>query len=222
MFVGLFRLFDRANLFHRRETVRKFILVLLSVTSCAVLSGGCDDDGDTDADADVDGDSDADADADLDADGDADADGDVAEDADIDDDEDGDRIADSDLDDDGDAGGDVPGDWVTIGAGTFTMGSPTSEESRDAHETQHEVTLTRDFMLLSTEVTQADFEMLMGYNPSRFSWTGDGIECGGDCPVEQVSWSEAAAYCNLLSSIAGLAPCYECHACLDKANPAIP
>jgi formylglycine-generating enzyme required for sulfatase activity len=44
----------------------------------------------------------------------------------------------------------------------------------------------------------------MGYDPSEFA------RCGRDCPVEQVSWSDAAAYCNALSAREGLAPCYEC------------
>ena len=78
---------------------------------------------------------------------------------------------------------------------TFMMGSPASELGRWDDETEHEVTLTGDFEIQSTEVTQADFEALMGYNPSWFS------TCGDDCPVETVSWYEAAAYCNALSEV---------------------
>ena len=44
----------------------------------------------------------------------------------------------------------------------------------------------------------------MSYNPSHFS------ACGGDCPVESVSWYEAAAYCNALSDSEGLERCYDC------------
>jgi formylglycine-generating enzyme required for sulfatase activity len=56
----------------------------------------------------------------------------------------------------------------------------------------------------STEVTQAEFEEWMGYNPSSFG------ACGGSCPVETVNWHEAAAYCNALSAGAGLGLCYSC------------
>jgi formylglycine-generating enzyme required for sulfatase activity len=93
---------------------------------------------------------------------------------------------------------------VSITAGTFTMGSPASEPGRQWNETQHEVTLTRDFAIQPTEVTQGQFETLMRYNPSYFA------SCGSDCPVETVSWHEAAAYANAVSASEGFAECYEC------------
>jgi formylglycine-generating enzyme required for sulfatase activity len=84
------------------------------------------------------------------------------------------------------------------------MGSPTDEWGRWADENQHEVTLTNDFEIQTTEVTQGQFQELMSYNPSVLT------RCGLDCPVDSVNWYEAAAYCNALSEIAGLARCYEC------------
>jgi formylglycine-generating enzyme required for sulfatase activity len=66
------------------------------------------------------------------------------------------------------------------------------------------VILTHDFEILAHEVTQASFQALMGYNPSYFS-----LACGS-CPVEQVNWHEAAAYCNALSTKNSLPKCYFC------------
>jgi formylglycine-generating enzyme required for sulfatase activity len=65
------------------------------------------------------------------------------------------------------------------------------------------VTLTRGFTILSTEVTQTEFNTRMTYNPS--SHTGCDL-----CPVETVNWYEAAAYCNALSGAAGRPSCYTC------------
>ena len=98
----------------------------------------------------------------------------------------------------------VPGTWTTIPGGTFQMGSPSSESCRVSDETQHHVTLTHKFEIQATEVTQGQFTSLMGYSPSFFS------SCGTTCPVEQVSWHEAAAYANALSSQKGKASCYAC------------
>jgi formylglycine-generating enzyme required for sulfatase activity len=100
------------------------------------------------------------------------------------------------------------GGWCTIHAGCFVMGSPNSEPCREPQsygkETQHQVTLTHDFVISETEVTQAQYKALVGSNPS---WS---TTCGTDCPVEQVTWHDAANYCNLLSKSKALAPCYGC------------
>jgi formylglycine-generating enzyme required for sulfatase activity len=68
----------------------------------------------------------------------------------------------------------------------------------------HSVTLSHDYWLDATEVTQAEFEAVMGYAPSHFSG------CGTDCPVEMVTWYESAAYANALSASEGLSACYSC------------
>jgi formylglycine-generating enzyme required for sulfatase activity len=83
--------------------------------------------------------------------------------------------------------GDVPLVMVRIPAGTFQMGSPSSERERDSDETLHQVTLTHDYFIGKYEVTQAQWEAIMGSNPSVFS------DCGGDCPVDSVSWNDIAA-----------------------------
>ncbi len=101
------------------------------------------------------------------------------------------------------------GEFVTLEAGTFEMGSPEDEAGRWSNEVQHTVTLSRDFRMLSTEVTQGSFEALMGYNPSIFT------ACGTDCPVENVTWYEAAAYCNALSVTVGFVGSAVCYTCRD-------
>ncbi|MGB2614611.1 MAG: SUMF1/EgtB/PvdO family nonheme iron enzyme [Phycisphaerae bacterium] len=77
---------------------------------------------------------------------------------------------------------------VFIPAGEFLMGSPASEARRDNDETQHRVTLTKGFYLGATEVTQAQWQAVMGSNPSRFK--GD-----GRLPAEKVSWNDCQAFC---------------------------
>jgi formylglycine-generating enzyme required for sulfatase activity len=96
----------------------------------------------------------------------------------------------------------TPG-YVQIPAGQFTMGSPPTEDRRNADETQHLVTITRSFWLKATPVTQAEYEALMGTNPSHFK-SGE-----ANCPVENVSWLDAVAYVNKLSDREGLPPAYD-------------
>jgi formylglycine-generating enzyme required for sulfatase activity len=98
----------------------------------------------------------------------------------------------------------VPGTWITIKGGSFTMGSPTDEYCRDSDETAHQVVLTSSFQITSTEVTQDQFKLVRGYNPAYHA------ACGGNCPVEWVSWHEAAAYCNTLSQAEARPTCYIC------------
>ena len=96
-------------------------------------------------------------------------------------------------------------------AGTFTMGSPEDEEDRRSNETQREVTLTRGFWTLETEVTQEMYEeALTGANPSWFSASGAGSDdvAGLDTsrfPVEEVSWDDAQEFIAKLNA-GGFAP----------------
>jgi formylglycine-generating enzyme len=132
---------------------------------------------------------------------------------------------------------------VRIPAGKFTMGS-TKKEQDDAiaareknhgrkttatesayyraEGPQHEVQITKPFWLGIHEVTQGQFENVMGYNPSYFSRNGEGKTgvkyqddskpAGGkdqvpadtsDYPVENVSWEEAQAFCQKLTKKEG-------------------
>ncbi len=102
-------------------------------------------------------------------------------------------------------GGGVLGAWQTITHGTFTMGSPEGESCRSTNEESHEVTLTHPFEIQTTEVTQKQFSIVMGYNPSANSMGNH-----DDYPVEKVSWHEAAAYCNELSKRTCRSTCYSC------------
>jgi formylglycine-generating enzyme required for sulfatase activity len=95
-----------------------------------------------------------------------------------------------------------PTGFVRIEPGTFTMGSPTSESGRETDESQHSVTITRAFCMQATEVTQGAWLAEMGSNPALFQ------DCGLDCPVERVSWSDVIYYANELSRREGLASCY--------------
>jgi formylglycine-generating enzyme required for sulfatase activity len=89
---------------------------------------------------------------------------------------------------------------MAVPAGGFMMGSPTSEENRDSDESQHRVEITQGFYLSATEVTQAQYELVMGSNSSKFK--------GVDRPLERVSWLDAVQFCNKLSVREGLAPAY--------------
>ena len=60
-----------------------------------------------------------------------------------------------------------------IEPGTFMMGSPTDELGRQSNETQHPVTLTRPYYIGVFEMTQRQYTLVMGSNPSSFSFTGN-------------------------------------------------
>ena len=111
------------------------------------------------------------------------------------------RHRDDDTDDDREWQS-VPDGFVLIEGGSFQMGSPSSEPNRDSDETQHWVTITRDFFMQAHEVTQGQWREIMGDNPSSFS------SCGSDCPVESVTWYEAVDYANAVSRQQGLEECY--------------
>ena len=106
----------------------------------------------------------------------------------------------------GDADTDNDAGFVKIPASTFDMGSTPGQP--DFGYGVHSVTLTHAYYIGVTEVTQGEFQAVTGYNPSRFT------DCDGlgpdNCPVEQVSWYESAAYANAVSAAAGLQECYTC------------
>ena len=95
---------------------------------------------------------------------------------------------------------------VLIPAGTFAMGSS------DGHENErppHEVEITRPFYIGATEVTQGQYQAVMGVNPSDFCAAGAKAsavagEDTRDFPVENVSYEDAVAFCHRLASLENL------------------
>jgi formylglycine-generating enzyme required for sulfatase activity len=76
-------------------------------------------------------------------------------------------------------------EFVSIEPGSFEMGS---YSGFDEEKPVHRVTISRRFQMQITEVTQGQWEAVMGSNPSYFK------NCGKDCPVEQVSWNDAKVF----------------------------
>mgnify|MGYP001801218229 FL=1 len=88
-------------------------------------------------------------------------------------------------------------DLIQIPGGKFTMGSPADEAQRSSDEgPQHEVTVP-PFWLGKYAVTQAQYQAVMGKNPSRFT------DNGANHPVETVSWDDAVEFCQRLSKQTG-------------------
>ncbi len=91
------------------------------------------------------------------------------------------------------------------GGQEFEMGARDGESgAEDDEQPRHRVRITRSFLLGQCEVTQDEFEQIMGFNPSYFSRSGWGIGevWGKDTsrfPVECVTWYDALAFCNRLS-----------------------
>ena len=95
-------------------------------------------------------------------------------------------------------------EMVRIPSGMFTMGcTPEQRSDCDSDEKpSHQVRITRDFYMGTTEVTQGLYRKVMGKTPSHNS------SCGDNCPVEKVSWYDAIAFANKLSEMEGLEKCY--------------
>ncbi|MCY2990257.1 MAG: formylglycine-generating enzyme family protein [Planctomycetota bacterium] len=84
---------------------------------------------------------------------------------------------------------------VLIPTGEFLMGSPDSDsEAGSAEKPQHRVQITKPFYLGVYEVTQTQYQKVVGSNPSEFK--------GESLPVETVSWEDAVAFCQRLSEVA--------------------
>ncbi|MGC9451980.1 MAG: formylglycine-generating enzyme family protein [Oceanipulchritudo sp.] len=126
------------------------------------------------------------------------------------------------------SGGPAPEGYSLIPAGTFTMGSPTSELGRSTAETQHTVTLTRAFYLQRTELTKAQWDEVAVQGPARgytdlpVGRNGYNGDASGTHPVTEVSWYDVVKWLNLKSELEGLTPCYTVSGTTYKAGESSP
>ncbi|MCF7991290.1 MAG: SUMF1/EgtB/PvdO family nonheme iron enzyme [Thiohalocapsa sp.] len=86
-------------------------------------------------------------------------------------------------------------EMISLPGGCIQMGSPSDEQGREYNERRHRVCV-EDFSIGKYEVTQAQWQAVMGSDPSRFG------NCD-DCPVESVSWTEANDYIAVLNASTG-------------------
>ena len=93
-------------------------------------------------------------------------------------------------------------EFVLIPAGTFTMGSPSSESGRDSDEgPQHRVRITKPFYLAKYETTNGQYR---GFKTGHSSKEYKGHSLNGEKqPVVYVSWNDATAFCKWLSGRSG-------------------
>lgn len=81
---------------------------------------------------------------------------------------------------------------IYIPAGSFVMGSPSNEKGREEDEKQNKVVLTWGYWLGATEVTQGQWEAVMGSGLTGFLW-------GDEDPASDVSWEDAMEFCEKLT-----------------------
>ncbi|MEO7426461.1 MAG: SUMF1/EgtB/PvdO family nonheme iron enzyme [Fibrobacteria bacterium] len=99
----------------------------------------------------------------------------------------------------------APAGMKAIPAGKYAMGSLLASDEQPVHDVSVDA-----FYLDTTEVTQARFQAVMGYNPSRFKAEKN--------PVERVNWFDAIRYANALSKAAGLDTAYAWDSVCDSCS----
>ena len=91
-------------------------------------------------------------------------------------------------------------EFVWIGPGTFQMGSPNSESGRDNDEKAHEVEISQGFYLGKYEITQGQWESVMGETP----WSGESyVQSNSSHPAVYISWEDVRRFAAKLNSEAG-------------------
>lgn len=114
-----------------------------------------------------------------------------------------------------------PGDaaYVQIEPGTFIYGASEIDAWRLPGDGPREVRIDTSFLMKRTEVTEGEWFALMGTRPAL---RGDEPPCD-TCPVQDVAWWEAIAWCNAASRRDGLEACYELKGCVgtpgDRTEP---
>ena len=114
---------------------------------------------------------------------------------------------------DSSSGGGTADKTYAVGGVSFTMkdiaavtNGNLGDDSRDNNK-PHTVSLTA-YRIGETEVTQELWQAVMGNNPSYFGSSPASGETQGKRPVEQVNWYQCIAFCNKLSKLCNLDPCY--------------
>ena len=104
---------------------------------------------------------------------------------------------------------------VLVKAGSFKMGSE-SKEADDNEKPVHTVRITKDFWIGKYEVTVGEWREYVEKSGIDFDWETNSwgyvpvakYAAEDNCPIINVSWYEAVAYCNWMSEAEGLDPCY--------------
>ena len=105
-------------------------------------------------------------------------------------------------------------DLIRIEPGEFWMGSPDDENDRlESEGPRHRVTMARPYYIGATEVTQGLYEAMMVDDPSDCRYG-----CSKDHPVQNVSWLDAATFCNRLSRLEGRTGAYRIEVDLVTSN----
>ena len=95
-----------------------------------------------------------------------------------------------------------------VQVGQFKMGSPKSEDYRQKDEELHEVELTKDFVMMTTEVTNKLYTLVMDKKSPSIQWFKGISLVGENKPVQNITWVHAAVFANALSEKEGLPQCY--------------
>jgi formylglycine-generating enzyme required for sulfatase activity len=95
---------------------------------------------------------------------------------------------------------------VRLPAGAFYMGCDYTSDRSVPNGPMHVVKISQPCCIGKYEVTQAQYQRVMGNNPSYFSQSGDGADLvrgvdTSDFPADHVSWEEAVEFCRRLSSL---------------------
>ena len=106
-------------------------------------------------------------------------------------------------------------DFVRIPAGSFQRKSKITVSDKEIIQT---VNLTRAFYMCDHEVTQKEYQDIIGTNPSKFKTNPDKGEIQENRPVERICWFDAIEYCNKRSIKEGLTPCYKVNGSTDTSK----